>query len=138
VGSAVRAPTDDERSRLELGAEDGIVEVERVRLADRRPVVYSRDRIPERVLGEVDRGALDGSLYAILDAAGHRVVRAGARLTPTLADAALAATLQVAEGAPLLHIDQTDRDARGRPVMLSAEWHVADAFELIVNRRAPD
>ena len=29
-----------------------------------------------------------------------------------------------------------DYDARGRAVMLSLEWHVADAFELIVNRRA--
>jgi len=58
------------------------------------------------------------------------------RLTPKVADAALAAVLEVPEGAPLLHIDQTDRDARGRPVMLSAEWHVADAFALVVNRRA--
>ena len=27
-------------------------------------------------------------------------------------------------------------DTRGHAVMLSLEWHVADAFELIVNRRA--
>jgi hypothetical protein len=31
---------------------------------------------------------------------------------------------------------QVDYDERGRAVMLSHEWHVADAFELIVNRRA--
>jgi DNA-binding GntR family transcriptional regulator len=37
----------------------------------------------------------------------------------------------------LLHIRQTDHDADGLPVMLSDEWHVADAFDLIVNRRAP-
>jgi GntR family transcriptional regulator len=136
LGTTVRTPTGDERARLVLGDDDALVEVERVRLADRRRVIYSRDRIPEDVLGGVDRAALDGSLYAILEAAGHRVVRAGARLTPTVADAALAAVLEVPDGAPLLHIDQTDRDARGRPVMLSAEWHVADAFALMVNRRA--
>jgi GntR family transcriptional regulator len=41
-------------------------------------------------------------------------------------------------GAPLLQIDQVDFDGLGRPVMLSLEWHVADAFELVVNRRTHD
>ena len=48
----------------------------------------------------------------------------------------LSELLEVECGTPLLHIDQVDYDARGRAVMLSLEWHVADAFELIVNRRA--
>jgi DNA-binding GntR family transcriptional regulator len=52
-----------------------------------------------------------------------------------LADARLARLLEIERGAPLLHIDQVDYDTRGRAVMLSAEWHVADAFELVVNRR---
>ena len=56
--------------------------------------------------------------------------------SPTLADDELSRLLEVERGAPLLHIDQVDYDARGRAVMLSLEWHVADAFELIVNRRA--
>ena len=60
----------------------------------------------------------------------------GPRLVPVVADERLAGLLDVAPGAPLLHIDQTDRDEAGRAVMLSEEWHVADAFELIVNRRA--
>ena len=64
-------------------------------------------------------------------------MRATAELLPTLADTKLSRLLEVKRGAPLLHIDQVDYDARGRAVMLSLEWHVADAFELIVNRRAP-
>jgi DNA-binding GntR family transcriptional regulator len=64
------------------------------------------------------------------------VVRASARLVPVIADDRRAGLLDVAPGAPLLHIDQIDRDGGGRAVMLSEEWHVADAFELIVNRRA--
>ena len=79
--------------------------------------------------------ALDSSLYEILNEAGHAVVRARAELIPTLADAKLSRLLEVTRGTPLLHIDQVDYDARGRAVMLSQEWHVADAFELIVNRR---
>jgi DNA-binding GntR family transcriptional regulator len=53
---------------------------------------------------------------------------------PTIANAKLARLLAVKRGSPLLRIDQVDYDERGRAVMLADEWHVADAFELIVNR----
>jgi GntR family transcriptional regulator len=129
----VRPATDAERDRLGLPEGAEVVEVERLRLADRRPVIYSLDRIPRDLLGSADP---DGSLYAALVAAGHRDVRATAQLLPIAAVARLATLLGLARGTPLLHIDQTDHDAGGRAVMLSHEWHVADAFDLIVNRRA--
>jgi GntR family transcriptional regulator len=116
-----------------------VLELERVRLADGRPVIYSRDRIPAALLNGVPEEALESSLYVILESAGHAVRRASAELIPTLADARLSELLEIERGVPLLHIDQVDYDARGRAVMLSLEWHVADAFELIVNRRhSPD
>ena len=59
-----------------------------------------------------------------------------ADLVPTVADARLARLLEVKRGTPLLHIDQVDYDELGHAVMLSHEWHLADAFELIVNRRS--
>jgi GntR family transcriptional regulator len=136
LSKEVRPATDAERDRLGLPDGEQVVEVERLRLADERPVIYSRDRIPESVLGRVDLRGLDHSLYVVLEWAGHRVARASAQLAPTVADAGLATLLDVAVGAPLLHIDQTDRDGSGRAVMLSHEWHVADAFDLVVNRRS--
>ena len=136
LAKAVRAPTEHECEMLGLTGDDRVHEVERVRLADDRPVIYSRDRIPAALLGGIAEDALDSSLYVILEAAGHPVFRASAELLPTLADERLSELLEVECGTPLLHIDQVDYDARGRAVMLSLEWHVADAFELIVNRRA--
>ena len=133
ITKTVRAPDDRERDVLET---EQVLELERVRFADRRPVIYSRDRIAAAPLRDVPDEAFDGSLYAVLRSAGHEVVRATAELLPTLADTKLSKLLGVKRGAPLLHIDQTDYDARGHAVMLSLEWHVADAFELIVNRRA--
>ena len=136
ISTAVRAPTEHECEMLDLGSDDQVHEVERVRLADDRPVIYSRDRIPAALLSGISAAALDSSLYVILETAGHPVFRASAELLPTLADERLSELLEVECGTPLLHIDQVDYDARGRAVMLSLEWHVADAFELIVNRRA--
>jgi len=136
ISKAARAPTEPERQLLDLAVGETVLELERVRLADRRPVIYSRDRIPSALLEGLADEALDSSLYAALDTAGHAVRRASAELIPTLAGAKLARLLEVKRGAPLLHIDQVDYDERGRAVMLSLEWHVADAFEMIVNRRA--
>jgi GntR family transcriptional regulator len=135
IRKGVRAATELEHTLLGLDDGESVMELERVRLADRRPVIYSRDRIRASLLEGVADEALDSSLYEILNEAGHAVVRARAELIPTLADAKLSRLLEVTRGAPLLHIDQIDYDARGRAVMLSQEWHVADAFELIVNRR---
>jgi GntR family transcriptional regulator len=136
ISKSTRAPNELERVLLALTDGELLVEVERVRLADRRPVIYSRDRIPMALLGGRSDDELGDSLYAILANAGYRVTRASARLLPTLASSKLARLLAVKRGTPLLHIDQVDYDGRGRAVMLSHEWHVADAFELIVNRRA--
>jgi GntR family transcriptional regulator len=136
ISKALRAPTPLECELLDLAADEPVLELERVRLADQRPVIYSRDRIPAALLDGIADEALDSSLYMILESAGHPVFRASAELLPTLADDKLSELLEVECGTPLLHIDQVDYDARGRAVMLSLEWHVADAFELIVNRRA--
>jgi GntR family transcriptional regulator len=136
VGRAVRAPIDSEGELLGLTDGESLIEVERIRMADRRPVIYSRDRIPVTLLGDHSEQSFDSSLYAMLAGAGHPVTSASAQLLPTVATAKLARLLAVKRGTPLLHIEQIDFDERARPVMLSDEWHVADAFDLIVNRRA--
>jgi GntR family transcriptional regulator len=136
ISKRARVPTEPDRELLDLPEGEQVVEVERLRLADGRPVIYSRDSIPESLLADVPDDSLDSSLYVILEWAGHPVARASARLIPTIADAGLARLLDVKRGSPLLHIDQVDYDQLARAVMLSHEWHVADAFELIVNRRA--
>ena len=48
ISKVVRDPTDHERELLDLAAGEHVLELERVRLADQRPVIYSRDRIPAR------------------------------------------------------------------------------------------
>ena len=136
VSKVVRALAEDDRELLGLPDSEAVIDVERVRFADRRPVIYSRDQIPVALLGAYAEDTLDSSLYAILARAGHPVASATARLIPTTATAKLSKLLMVKRGTPLLHIDQVDYDERGRPVMLSREWHVPDAFDLVVNRRA--
>jgi GntR family transcriptional regulator len=133
LGIAVRPADDEERARLELPVGGRVLAVERVRTADGRAVVYSQDRLPAHLLAPE---AVEGpSLYRVLERVGVVVRTASARLVPVVADRHLASVLHVPRGTPLLHIDQTDLDQTGRPVVVSAEWHVSDVFELRIHRR---
>lgn len=125
----------EEAEALRLNPGDGLLRVERTRTADGRPVVYSVDRLALSHIAKSGK-QLDASLYNLLAKNGHGVRGASARLRPVVADQRLADLLEVEPGTPLLRVDQVDFDGDGHPVMLSAEWHVADAFELHINRRA--
>lgn len=131
----------DEARRLSLSPGGEVVVIERVRTADRRPVVFSRD-VVDRTMAFGDLAALhrisDGSLYEILDRDYGIVVHHGvASIRPVKADRILAKKLRVAPGALCVYVRQLDYDASGRCVIYSHEFHLADAFEFSVVRRGP-
>jgi DNA-binding GntR family transcriptional regulator len=126
------------RSDLDLDPEAEVALLRRVRVAGDRPAIYSVDIIATDIIDiERDREALQGSLYGFLSRRGHTVERAQAIITPVVADAEIAAILEVAPGTPLQHLKQIDHSATGRPLMRSLEWHVPSVIELRVLRRGP-
>lgn len=134
LSTRVRKPTSDEAERLRIDDAELVVSVERIRTADGKPIVYSQDRFPRRLVDEVPE-PLDPSLYRLLAGFGVQVRSAAATLLPVLADDELALLLAVRPGIPLQFIDQVDFDDTGNPVMLSCEWHVPDVLPIRVNRR---
>jgi GntR family transcriptional regulator len=131
-------PAGDDAAALDLGEADLVLEICRVRTADGIPAIYSIDLIPTTIVPPgPDRDRLNGSLYALLAAAGHPVAHGNAILLPDVADAALASVLEVEAGTLLQRVEQVDSDGQGRRVMLSHEWHVPSVIELRCFRRGP-
>jgi GntR family transcriptional regulator len=132
-------PSAEEARALGLDKSDCVVVAERVRTADGRPVVFSRDVYPLAVLpgGSEDLQRLDGiSIYDFLEQyCGIQVDHGIARIQPALTDPHLSGLLAVPEQTLLMCLDQTDYDTSGRPVLHSLEFHLADAFEFSVVRR---
>ena len=129
---------DDVAADLELAPGDEVVEIRRVRVAGRRPAIYSIDNLPADIVdARRDTKAFSGSLYKLLAARGHIVDHARTVITPVIATAEIAGILDVNVGEPLQHLRQVDVDAAGRPVMRSLEWHVPSVIELRVYRRGP-
>lgn len=115
--------------------------LERVRTADGQPVVLSVDMVAEERLGDrpdILEEVGDGSVYRLLERELDIVIRQGvAAIRPANADNALALRLGVPAGTLLLYLRQVDYELDGRPVVLSHEHHLADAFEIAVVRRGP-
>jgi GntR family transcriptional regulator len=141
VGTTAGTCSPDEAGRLDLAAEAPVFRVRRVRTADGRPVVLSTDVVPGWLLAgrpdAVDRLG-EASLYDLLERELGITIRQGvASIRPANAGQDVAELLAVPQGTLLLYLLQVDYDAEGRPVLLSHEHHLADAFEITVVRRGP-
>jgi GntR family transcriptional regulator len=126
---------------LQLTESDVVMVIARVRTADGRPVVWSQDIIPEKVLGEhpIEMPFLEThSLYQYLETHLQiHIAHGTAQIRPVAATAEIAEKLNIHKGAPLLRFDQTDYATSEQPVLHSIEHHIPDAFVFIVNRRGP-
>ena len=139
--SWVEPASADEASRLGIEPGQDVFCVERLRTADGRPVVLSRDILPNRLIEDrpdAADGMLLGSIYDVLDRFLGLVVERGvASLRPIRADRMTASRLGVPRGELLLYLWQVDYTEDGTAVLSSHEYHLAGAFEFSVIRRGP-
>ena len=128
-----------EAAALDIEPGEPIVTVERVRTADERRVVFSRDVVAQSLVGkDVLEQLEDGSVYDLLESAAHVAIQHGVvTIEPMAADRTLARKLKIPVGSLLLYLRQVDYDRGGDPVLLSHEYHLGDAFEFTVVRRGP-
>jgi GntR family transcriptional regulator len=130
-----------EAALLELEPGQDVLVVERVRTAEGKPVVLSRDLVPSRLVGGNQRavqGMLERSIYDVLERELGIVISHGVALfRPVRAGHAVAARLGVPRGELLLYLWQVDYAEEGTPAISSHEFHLADAFDFTVVRRGP-
>ncbi len=114
-----------------------VITIERVRTADKIPVVYSLDMIPDSIVPDIkDIQNFYGSVYDYLEQKCHVILSSSmARLFPTKAVRKLANKLNIKISSPLFLLEQTDTDQAGRPVVFSREYFVSDYFDFVIYRR---
>ena len=129
--------------RLGLAPGTPIFQLERVRTADSRPVIFTVDVIPAALVREagVDPEVLLDpalSLYRLYaERLGRSITDGQASIRLTRADTLVADRLAIPVGSPILRLEQVDATAEGEPVLFSVESYVADTFEFSVHRRGP-
>ncbi|MGZ5299174.1 MAG: GntR family transcriptional regulator, partial [Actinomycetota bacterium] len=136
---AIAPASPQEAAALDIGPGEPVVTVERVRTADERRVVFSRDVVAQALVGEDALARLgNGSVYDLLESAAGVAIQHGVvTIEPIAADRTLARKLKIPAGSLLLYLRQVDYDHSGDPILLSHEYHLGDAFEFSVVRRGP-
>lgn len=127
----------DVASELGVGVGDPLVFVERIRLADGRPVGIERAWLSVSEVDALLSSAATGSVYEGLAALGHHPVRAEQRIVAGLADARETELLALDPGAPVLRTHRRSYDAAGRAVELAEAAYRGDAYTFISELVAP-
>ena len=130
-----------EAAQLNLQPGQDVLVVERVRTADGKPVVLSRDILPAHFVAEhagVADQMLQRSMYEVLERDLGLVIHHGvASFRPVRADVTVARRLAIPRGELLLAIWQVDYSEDDVAIVSSHEYHLADAFDFTVHRRGP-
>jgi GntR family transcriptional regulator len=120
-------------SVLGLRVGETVFRVVRLRSARRQPVVLETSSFPSRLVpGLLDLDLESSSIYRLLDRHYEaRPVRAVQTLEPVTASAADAEILHVERGAPLMLVERTGWDARGRAVEHAVDLYRGDRSRFV-------
>jgi GntR family transcriptional regulator len=129
IERGVFLPTPEEAMMLGISPSESVFRLARLRLADGVPMAIERATVPIRFLGGAEPAG--DSLYAALEAAGFRPVRALQRLRATVIGAAEAALLEIPEGSAALDIHRVAYVADGRRVEFTRSFYRSDTYDFV-------
>ena len=119
----------DEAMQLRLSPGEPVARFNRLRLANAMPMAIERAVIPASILPDPEM--VDASLYAAMEAVGHRPVRALQRMTAANLGTRDAALLGLEPGAAALSILRLCFDAGGDAVELTRSLYRGDAYDFV-------
>lgn len=123
--------------RHSLGLDEGamVILLERLRLADGEPMALEQVHLPYPRFAPVLEADLENaSLYRLLEEVlGIQMASAIQTIEPTTADANLARTLAVREGALLLMTERTTYDERGEPFEHATSYYRGDRYRFVAH-----
>ena len=124
--------------KLGLAPTDEMLFVSRIVTSDGRPVIYCEDYIPKALVRDPDftDKDLEAPIFEFLrEKCGVEAYLDVAEVRAAAASGTLAQRLGVAQGAPLLYMDEVDYDFEGAPLMYSRQFFVDGAIAHTVVRR---
>jgi DNA-binding GntR family transcriptional regulator len=121
-----------------LGVDEGtpLVRLERLRLVDDRPAIYSLDIFPASLVQGVPAELWQDSLFAYIE--GHARLHIGhstATIRAILLDNATSTRIGAKRGLPWLLLEQTNFTDSNRPLVYSLDYHHSEMFSFEVLRR---
>ncbi|WP_332696471.1 GntR family transcriptional regulator, partial [Bosea sp. (in: a-proteobacteria)] len=106
-----------EREALDLGEDDGVVRIRRLRSLGETPLIVETLSLPQKLFPSLEAGPIPNNLYSLYAGRyGVTIAHARERLKAVALEAEDAAMLGVAAGSPALQIDRLALSLDGMPV----------------------
>jgi GntR family transcriptional regulator len=122
-------PTPEEALKLSLSPSERVSRWRRLRFANDVPIAIENAVIPERFLPHAS--SVRDSLYAALNAAGYKPVRALQRLHAVALDEQDADLLDVPTASPALFIERISYLSDGRAVEFTTSHYRGDSYDFV-------
>lgn len=131
------AATADEAQKLGLQEGTKLMRCNKLCAANKHPAIYCEDMFDAALLQNVPtEKELRVPIFQLLqEKCRLNCYMDVSRLMPVVADAHLAALLQVAPGTPLMYIEEVDYDVDGKPILFSRQYFVNDYFHHNIIRK---
>lgn len=125
--------------KLKIKKGSSVILVERVRTADRRPVVYSVDVVPEWILSSKGTNTKElrqyESVYSFLEERCEQDIRDSTAQLSAVSSPRIAKKLNLQKDTAFFRVEQVDTDQNDQPVVYSREYFLGGIFEFKVRRR---
>lgn len=129
-------PTEDDIERFQIGIDDNVVTVERVRTADGEPVVYCIDKMLANHMPEQFLSNQNVSIFSALEQTGAiRIAYAITYIDPVGYHEEVSPILKCGPETALLILNQIHYDENDRAVLYSKNYFRADKFSFHVVRK---
>ena len=125
----ISPPSPHEVMHLQISPHESVSRLRRLRLADGVPMAIEQAALPQAALPAPQ--SVGTSLYAALEAAGLRPVRALQRLSAANLGEEDAALLDVEAGAAALAIERVAYLSDGRPIEFTRSLYRGDTYDFI-------
>ncbi len=125
-------------ARLAISEGDEVLRAVRLIGADGPPAIYCEDYIPSALVkdGSYTQADLNQPIFSFLkrfcDLEPHMDIT---EVRPSCADAPLAKVFRVAEGTPLLYLDELDYDMEGMPILYSPQYYIGGIIKHTLLRK---
>ncbi len=130
LNTSIVNPPETIRNRLELEASEQVYRIEKVRSVEKDPFSYVINYLPSRIGEKIRMESLKVKplLMVLEEDLGIRANGADQTIEATVADALVAPLLDIRVGDPLLKVERTVYDIKGKPVEYVSVLYRADKY----------
>ncbi|HEK9205703.1 TPA: GntR family transcriptional regulator, partial [Streptococcus equi subsp. equi] len=118
--------SDTEINQLHLEESDYVIRMERIRYADKVPLVYEVASIPEKFIKNVKKTDITEHFFQTLTSNGYEIGKSQQTIYAKIASERVASYLEVAKGHAILALTQVSFFTDGRPFEYVRSQYVGD------------